>query len=406
MKIPTIKSPDVKASIRNPKEIYEDTKAWNKNRKLKNELKSKKAILPLVYFENEEIFLYFDAFIRLCSAFVAANKALAYQPNSGGIKKAIQDKNQQLLYCFQNYVCAYPINYKCHIYIFEKENTPNKQVNSNANESKEILRLKDIESLAKDYDDLPYFRQSLANYFESNFMKYAQSNNYYDKFRYYRIFTNKEIFDTFIVTFVDLALIGISVAFPGATPATLTGKIIFTSLIGGKRVASPLLKRAYFTFRSEKYDGLIFEIPSEFIGIYDEPINQIMSQLKSRYDKKREVLIEENRLISQNRVNTENKIHLKNSKFKDINYRNINDYYDKIKHKKYLNNYISDLNDLNKISVSLEKMTRQASRNGLVNYNLSNLFHYYKELIEKSDKFVSKTGFNYNSRECLVNCVS
>ncbi|WP_397599599.1 hypothetical protein [Silvanigrella sp.] len=310
MKFSSIKSPDIDLTIKNPKEIIGDVKQWRLNRKLKDELKSKKAILPLVYFENEEIFLYFDAFIRLCSAFVATNKALDSQPNNGGIKKALQDKNQQLLYCFQNHVISYNIKNKFHIYKFEKQNYNIICSNSNDIYTKnqfEENKLKNIESLANDYDNLEYFKQSLANYFESNFIKYAQSNNYYDKFRYYRIFTNKEIFDIFIVTFMDLALVGISAAIPGITPAAVTGRFIFASLSGGSKVASPLLQRAYFTFRSEKFDGLIFEIPSEFIDIYDNNTNKILRELERKYNKNIENLIEQNKIISQNRVRTEKK---------------------------------------------------------------------------------------------------
>jgi hypothetical protein len=310
LKFSSIKSPDIDLTIKNPKEIIGDVKQWRLNRKLKDELKSKKAILPLVYFENEEIFLYFDAFIRLCSAFVATNKALDSQPNNGGIKKALQDKNQQLLYCFQNHVISYNIKNKFHIYKFEKQNYNIICSNSNDIYTKnqfEENKLKNIESLANDYDNLEYFKQSLANYFESNFIKYAQSNNYYDKFRYYRIFTNKEIFDIFIVTFMDLALVGISAAIPGITPAAVTGRFIFASLSGGSKVASPLLQRAYFTFRSEKFDGLIFEIPSEFIDIYDNNTNKILRELERKYNKNIENLIEQNKIISQNRVRTEKK---------------------------------------------------------------------------------------------------
>ena len=365
LKFSSIKSPDIDLTIKNPKEIIGDVKQWRLNRKLKYELKSKKAILPLVYFENEEIFLYFDAFIRLCSAFVATNKALDSQPNNGGIKKALQDKNQQLLYCFQNHVTSYNIKNKFHIYKFEKQDS--NKINSNDIYTKaqfEENKLKNIESLANDYDNLEYFKQSLANYFESNFIKYAQSNNYYDKFRYYRIFTNKEIFDTFIVTFIDLALAGISAAIPGITPAAVTGRFIFASLSGGSKVVSPLLQRAYFTFRSEKFDGLNFEIPSEFIEIYDNNTNKILNELQKKYNKNSENLIEQNKIISQNRIRNEKEIKSNKSKFKETNFNNINQKYKNIKNEyDSFKRYFSELNSLNKISVSLEKMTRQASKN-------------------------------------------
>ncbi|KAB8039094.1 hypothetical protein GCL60_09575 [Silvanigrella paludirubra] len=326
-----------------------------KQKKIYKNKISKAEIIKEVILDPSELYYYYSSFKELCVAYYSSIVFLN-ENDVRYLEKIYTNRNQR------DNLIAIAFNMKTadiHEKLISSFETNIKGNTDNhgflvicENSSAPIFSLSSYENflnkLSKfiNENELENFTQFYIKFHEK-FKKIAESRNMDDKFRYHKCFTKAELFNMLAVTLLEFSSVALTIAFPpyAAVTGTITAFAIISAINGGRRVLTPFASRAYFIVRKDVYYGKSFQSPTELY----EPLNS-------------------NNGLSQNSNGF-----LINSFSK--------------------NKYEIELNNLNKMNKVLSEISNVATRNGLVNFNLSSLFHYYINLVEKFDHDLSQTDF-------------
>lgn len=175
----------------------------------------------------------------------------------------------------------------------------------------------------------------------------ALSRNVGDKFSYHTSLSYSELFNIVGTSVLYFASIAISIAIPPFAPIapTIMAGVIINSSLTATNILCPLLQKGYLIFREDEYN-LNNNIP-KILTNFETP--------KSLIDA--------------------------------INPEFIEDFRESLLYKNKLSRVNKRFENLNNLSASFALMSDSVRKNGLLNFNLTELFVYYVELTDKFNEF-------------------
>ncbi|KAB8039553.1 hypothetical protein GCL60_04665 [Silvanigrella paludirubra] len=199
-------------------------------------------------------------------------------------------------------------------------------------------------------------RRNFYNQFNKNLEKIALSRNYGDKFKYHIQLSPAEIFSLTASTLVDLLLISIVIVFPpvgapgyaaaiaaNAASAAITGSITAGGSIG-TRLGGIIYKKGKKILKKDRYKARRLAIPEGYLSLNSNSAFQNSLPV-------------------------------------------------------FRNSYDYELFEMEKSKKIMNEVIKSVSKNGQYNFNMTTLFTYYINLIEKIEDLKTKKVNHHNLQE-------